>query len=350
MKEKKKKEEDISSETPKKKKPSGSGRLSDMVESMQKRGSPLNAHRVATRYFDSFRRERKIPAEAADDRPAADVSPPTDNEPDTVMPTAVDSAVKRRERKRPSPAEPSVKSAGLKDLDESFTSSESRVYGAIYNRSIEKKAPTLRIGLKELRELTGLSDKTVRVAVHSLERKLALRVVESSLGIYGRKFRVLSPKEVLEERLKAGVEIDPTTKKVLSEAAPVSTTVATGVDTAISNALYTAIGTTVTTAIDKDVSVPGDKLPAVSSLYELYTGNKWVEKDAVYWERIRHLDLRIIETALILAALKAEGGLGGFSDLDEVLGGLGTEPQEGYLEQLREVWSGISERGEGGGG
>ena len=74
----------------------------------------------------------------------------------------------------------------------------------MYNKSIEKNAPTLRLGLKELRELTGLSDKTVRVAVHSLEKKLALRVVESSLGIYGRKFFVLSPGEVIEERIKVG--------------------------------------------------------------------------------------------------------------------------------------------------
>lgn len=81
MTEKKKKEEDISSETPRKKKPPKSGRLSDMIESMQKRGSPLNAHRVATRYFDSFRKERNIPA-GAEDEPAAGVSPAPEEHPD----------------------------------------------------------------------------------------------------------------------------------------------------------------------------------------------------------------------------------------------------------------------------
>src|SRR5271167_3586499 len=187
MKGKKKKEEDISSETPKKKKPLGGGRLSDMVESMQKRGSPLNAHRVATRYFGSFRREREIPAEAADDKLEADIFTAADSDADITIATAVDSPVKKRERKRSSPGGHGAKHAGLEDLNESFTPSESRVYGVMYNRGIEKKTPTLRIGLKELREMTGLSDKTVRVAVHSLEKKLAMRVVESSLGVYGRK-------------------------------------------------------------------------------------------------------------------------------------------------------------------
>ena len=33
-----------------------------MLESMQKRSSPVNAHKVATKYFDDFKRERRIPA------------------------------------------------------------------------------------------------------------------------------------------------------------------------------------------------------------------------------------------------------------------------------------------------
>lgn len=345
MKEKKRKKEDISSETPKKKKPSGGGRLSDMVESMQKRGSPLNAHRVATRYFDSFRREREIPAEAANDKPEADIFTAPDSNLDTVITTAVDSAVKRKEKKRPSPGGHGAKSAGLEDLDDSFTPSESRVYGAMYNRGIEKKTHTMRIGLKELREMTGLSDKTVRVAVHSLEKKLALRVVESSLGVYGRKFRVLSPEEVFEERLKMGIEIDTTTKKMISGGTPLSTTVTTGVYNALANAVPTAVNTAV--VINRAVSE--DNARVAASLYEQYTGNKWDDEDAEYWGKIKHLDLVIIETALILAVLKGEGGVSEFSDLDRVLGDLSTKPQEGYLEHLREVWNGINERGAGGG-
>jgi len=315
-----------------------------MIESMQKRGSPMNAHRVATRYFDSFRRERNIPAEAVEDEPAGDISPVADPGPDTTIITAVDSAVKKKERKRPSPAEPVVKSADSKDLDDSLTPSESRVYRAVYNRSIEKRAPTLRLGLKELRELTGLSDKTVRVAVHSLEKKLALRVVESSLGVYGRKFRVLSPEEVFQERLRAGLEIDPTTKRVLDTGTPVTTAVITGVDNAVSGAVTTAVNTTV----DSGGANTEDKIGTVSSLYELYTGNKWGGKDEEYFESVRFLDTGIIETALILISLKGKGGISGFSDIQRMLEDLGTELQEGYLEHLRGAWKTLHARGKGG--
>ena len=184
----------------------------------------------------------------------------------------------------------------------------------MYNKSIEKKAPTLRLGLKELRELTGLSDKTVRVAVHSLEKKLALKVVESSLGVYGRKFFVLGPGEVVKERLRAGIEIDPTTKKVLGSAAPVITAVPIGVNTAVSN----AVSTTVITAVDKEPEAAEDKTNAALSLYEFYTGNKWGEKDEEYFKKMKHPDTGIIETALILATLKGKGGITGFSQVDGV--------------------------------
>ena len=332
MKEKKKKEEDISSETPRKKKPPKSGRLLDMIESMEQRGSPLNAHRVATRYFDSFRRERNIHGEAADEHAA--VTPPApDAGPDTTIITAVDSAVKKRERKRPSPAVPGVKSADSKDLDSSFTPSESRVYSAMYNRSIEKRDPTLRLGLKELRELTGLSDKTVRVAVHALEEKLALKVVESSLGIYGRKFLILSPGEVIEEMAKSGLEIDPTTKKVTRRPTPVKAAVVTAINTAVSS--------TITTAIINAASDAGDKAVAVLSLYEFYTGNKRGERDEGYFERIKHMDLRVIEAALILASLKGKGGVNEFSQVGGVLEDLGEELPEGYLEHLRGAWNAL---------
>ncbi len=335
MKEKKKKEEDISSETPRKKKPQKSGRLLDMIESMQQRGSPLNAHRVATRYFDSFRQERNIRGDA-DEAPPAD-SRATETTADAAITTAVDNAVKKREKKKPPAAEPAIQSADLKDIDDGFTPSESRVYGVMYNKSMEKKAPTLRLGLKELRELTGLSDKTVRVAVHSLEKKLALKVVESSLGIYGRKFYVRSPGEVLQERLRAGLEIDPTTKKVAAPAAPVNTAVDTAINTAVSNAINTAVDT----AVSSDAAGIEDKAGDILSLYEFYTGNKRGEKDKEFFESIRHLDPGVIEAALILAGLKGKGGVTGFAQVGGVLKDLGKELPEGYLEHLRGAWNAL---------
>jgi hypothetical protein len=207
----------------------------------------------------------------------------------------------------------------------------------MYNKSIEKRAPTLRLGLKELRELTGLSDKTVRVAVHSLEKKLALKVVESSLGIYGRKFFVLSPGGVIEERIKAGLEIDPTTKKVTRPAAPVNIAVDTAINTAVDNAVYT----TVITGVYDDAAGAGDKAGDVLSLYEFYTGNKPGEKDELYFERIKDLDPRVIEAALILASLKGKGGVTEWAQVEGVLGDLGEGLPEGYLEHLRGAWNAL---------
>jgi hypothetical protein len=334
MKEKKKKEEDISSETPREKRSPKSGRLSGMIESMQKRGSPLNAHRVATRYFDSFRKERHIPV---DDESAADIVLAPEKEPDTELITAVDSAVKTKEKRKPAAADIGSKLADLKDLEEGFTPSELKVYGAIYKKSMEKKAPTLRLGLKELRELTGLSDKTVRVAIHSLEEKLSLRVVEPSLGVYGRKFYVPGPGEVLRERRKAGLEIDPTTKKMAVSSSPVITAVESGINTALSNAVGNAV---VTTVIDSPVS-SGEMLDQILSLYEFYTGNERTDEDEKYFESIEHLDVRVIEAALILTGLKGKGGVAGFSQIGGVLADFEEEPPEGYIEHLREAWKAL---------
>jgi len=338
MTEKKKKEEDISSETPRKKKPPKSGRLSDMIESMQKRGSPLNAHRVATRYFDSFRKERNIPAGAEDNESLAAAVPIPDKPPESENVTAVDSTVKNREKKKPPyPSEAGIRSADLKDLEGGFTPSENRVYGAMYKKSVEKKTPTLRFGLKELRELTGLSDKTVRVAIHSLEKKLSLRVIEPSLGIYGRKFYVPGPGEVLRERRRAGLEIDPTTKRVTGSADAVETAVDTSIVTVVSNAVITGIDI----AVNKGAHLSGEKADEVYALYEFYTGSEWSDEDAEYFETIKHLDARVIEAALILTGLKGKGGAAGFSRIGEILGDLNEELPEGYIEHLREAWKAL---------
>ncbi|NIS75057.1 MAG: hypothetical protein GTO08_07215, partial [Deltaproteobacteria bacterium] len=215
MKGKKKKEEDISSGTPKKKS-GGSNRLSGMIESMQKRGSPVKAHKVATKYFESFKKERNIPTEGG----AADISASDNNtavaaERSNEVITAVTSAVDKKPRGRASPGKRTKEAELFKNLDSTLTPSESNVYRAMYGVCERKKADSYRFGLKELRELTGLSDKTVRVAIHSLERKLCIKVIEASQGIYGRKFLVLSPNEIAAERIKAGLEIDPTTKKIM---------------------------------------------------------------------------------------------------------------------------------------
>ncbi|MEQ9620310.1 MAG: hypothetical protein RIG61_14205 [Deltaproteobacteria bacterium] len=329
MKGKKKKEEDTSSGTPKKKS-GGSSRLSSMIESMQKRGSPVNAHRVATKYFESFKKERNIPSTRdVDDVPAGDDTA-VETGIDTGIITAVDNAVDKKPSRKTPPEKRTKEPEVLKDLYSTLTPSESNVYRAMYGVCEGKKTDSSRFGLKELRELTGLSDKTVRVAIHSLERKLCIKVIESSLGIYGRKFLVLRPNEIEAERIRAGLEIDPTTKKILSRDTPISNAVTTGVSTGVITA--------VNTAIEEEGAENRSHKEKTKLFYEKYTGKKWGKKDEMFYEKIADRDIGVIEAALILNALKGKGGRGSISDIESVLTDLGASIQSGYLEQLRGVW------------
>ena len=206
---KKTKEESSSSGARKKKASKGGGtRLNDMLESMQKRSSPVNAHKVATKYFDDFKKDRKIPTKTAEKEEITTI----DTGEATAVITAVDSTVVKAGQKKP---QVNNKSAPSSVDDPLLSRSETVVYSVMYRECVSRETDSMRFGLKELKEWTGLSDKTVRVSIHSLEQKKNVKVIEPSLGIYGRKFRVLSPEEVIKERQKEGVEIDPTTKRVI---------------------------------------------------------------------------------------------------------------------------------------
>lgn len=211
MTEKKKKEENTSSETPKKK--PGRERLSSMIESMQKRGSPVNAHKVATKYFDSFRKERNIPP-GAKLPPKEESTTAVESADISTVATAVDTAESSKPPEKKTARKTEKKSVVLNEIDETLSPSEAKIYRAMLDFCREKETDRYRFGLKTLKELTGLSDKTVRKSIHSLEEKLCIEVLEPSVGIYGRKFRVLEPDEVIGRRVKADMVIDPTTKMI----------------------------------------------------------------------------------------------------------------------------------------
>ena len=209
MKMKKTKEESTSSGTRKKKGAASKGRLTGMLESMEKRSSPVNAHKVATKYFDDFKKDRNIGEKELSGKEDSAVSTGVSS----TVTTAVGSAVKKK--KAPS----GTKNLGSRESfvqDPLLSVSENKVYGAMYGECLRVKADARRFGLKELKEITGLSDKTIRVSIHSLEKKKCIVVEEPSLGIYGRKFRVLTTAEAKKKRSKEGIEIDPTTKKVVN--------------------------------------------------------------------------------------------------------------------------------------
>ena len=206
---KKTKEESTSSGARKKKSSGGSGRLTGMLESMQKRSSPTAAHKVATKYFEDFKKDRKIPERTPEDKETTAVG----SDVSSAVITAVDSAV--TEGKRKTAAKKGRLSKNY-SVDPLLSMSENKVYSSMYEECVKRKSNVQRFGLKELKERTGLSDKTIRVAIHSLEQKRNIKVEEPSFGIYGRKFRIFTRDETLKGRKEAGLKIDSTTKKVLS--------------------------------------------------------------------------------------------------------------------------------------
>jgi hypothetical protein len=177
-----------------------------------------------------------------------------------------------------------------------------------------KKTSKLRFGLKELKDKTGLSDKTIRNAIHSLEEKKSIKIVEPSLGVYGRKIHVFSPEEIKDNRKKAGLIIDSTTKKIIEP------------DTGVSSA--------VTTAVDKPYKYKAE----VMSLYENYTGSKWGDKEEQFYKTVSKVKPEIIEAALILGTMKEGGKNRKLSDFGQLIKDAGDSISEPYLDRLRDIW------------
>lgn len=314
---KKTKEDATSAGTPKKKKPENKGRLSSMLESMQKRSSPVNAHKVATKYFDDFKKDRSISSVKEIQKGATAVDTGVVTAESSVVGTAVDSAVDQK-AKRPSHSKLENKISQPKILDDSHTLSESKVYLFMKEETSKKKSSQLRFGLKELKEKTGLSDKTIRNAIHSLEEKLSIKVVEPSLGVYGRKIRVFGPEEISSNRKNAGLIIDSTTKRIIDRAPAVST----------------AVGSAVTTAVDSEQTYKTD----VIKLYKKYTANNWDENAENFYKSINNIKPEIIEAALILGILKDGDKNKKISDFKILIKNVGDSIPKPYLNHLRDIW------------
>ncbi|TDI88993.1 MAG: hypothetical protein E2O72_07395 [Candidatus Dadabacteria bacterium] len=291
-----------------------------MLESMQKRSSPLNAHKVATKYFDDFRKERGI---STSKKPSKDTTAVATgvitaerNAVSTAVTTALSTAVDKEPHKSTS-FKAQNKTIGSKYLDDSHSLSESRVYWTIYNECIGRKSKKLRFGLKELKEKTGLSDKTIRVTIHSLEKKFSIEVVEPSLGIYGRMIRVFEPEEVVSNRKKAGLIIDSVTKKIVDGG------------TAVSTAVVTAV-------VDKK-----NYKNEIKILYKKYTNNDWDNKAEKFYKTIEHLKPEIVESAFIVGILKEKRNDKHISDFKNLFKELDNELPKAYIGHLRVIWKGF---------
>jgi len=203
----KKKEDNISAEASEKQKKKG--RLDGMLEAMNKRSDPLTTHKVATEYFTSFRSERNIlnPQKIEQTIPRKDLTTAVGAAVTTGVNTTVSTAVVDKK---------SVMQISKQDsIDSTHSNSEARVYSAIKEQLIRNGTEEIRIGLTKLKTLTGLSDKTIRVSIKSLEMKKSIIIKDSSMGIYGRKYFLPNPSDVIKTRLELGIEIDKVSKHVL---------------------------------------------------------------------------------------------------------------------------------------
>ncbi len=203
----KKKEDNISAEASEKQKKKG--RLDGMLEAMNKRSDPLTTHKVATEYFISFRAERNIlyPLKKEQNTPNKGLTTAVGTAASTGATTTVSTAVVSKK------SDPQIYKTG--SLDATHSNSEARVYSAIKEQLIRNGAEEIRIGLTKLKALTGLSDKTIRVSIKSLEMKKSIIIKDSSMGIYGRKYFLPNPSDVIKTRLALVIEIDKIIKHLI---------------------------------------------------------------------------------------------------------------------------------------
>ena len=174
-------------------------RLDGMLESMNSRSDPVSTHRIATEYFQSFKIQRNIKEDSTK----------------SIYDTAVDTAVVTAQPTAVGMEVDIQVGSNNQHIDLLHTTSEEKVYNAISTEIKKSGSKATRIGLTKLKDLTGLSDKTIRVAIHTLDKKKSIRIVGSSMGIYGRMYSVLEPDEILRERDKEAVVIDRTTKSIV---------------------------------------------------------------------------------------------------------------------------------------
>jgi len=199
----KKKEDNISAEASEKQKKKG--RLDGMLEAMNKRSDPLTTHKVATEYFNSFRSERNIlnPQKKEKPTPNKDLVTAVTTGANTTVPTAV--VIEKSDLQISQPD----------SLDATHSNSEDRVYSAIKEQLIRNGTEEMRIGLTKLKTLTGLSDKTIRVSIKSLEMKKSIIIKDRSMGIYGRNYFLPNPSDVIKTRLELGIEIEKISKHII---------------------------------------------------------------------------------------------------------------------------------------
>lgn len=116
-------------------------------------------------------------------------------------------------------AAPPTETRKFEYLDATHTSSEQIVYSYMYRQTISQSVRERHFGPKELLIATPIrSHVTIRKAIDGLIRKLSIQIVKFVNGSpFGPRYRVYDPREIMNRRQKAGIQIDPVTKQVYSQ-------------------------------------------------------------------------------------------------------------------------------------
>jgi hypothetical protein len=359
---KKKPQENTSVEAFEKKKVIQKNRLDGMLEAIEKRSDPVKVHQIATEYFKTFRSERGLIEQ--------------EKHYNTLEPTA---ELKEREIQKHSdftpvetPVETPVittrkKSNAIDPLDATHTSSEARVYSVMYRETISRNTNSRYFGTKRLMTLTGIrGDHTVRRAIDGLIQKMSIEITDANYGNpIGPRYKIFSPKEIIERRKKFGTKIDPQTKKIvtpvetpviLTGVTPVKITPVTGVKmTGVKpNTPYIKENNNKDDTIKKIVSSSKSSSNNVddtddeafnhrvytSSLYEKYTGNQWRVGDNEFYksENLQNVFPEVIEAAIIVSVIRSKTKINSFAYCEGAIHEFQENLPIGYLSYLREKW------------
>ncbi|MFQ5728855.1 MAG: hypothetical protein ACE5GN_00655 [Waddliaceae bacterium] len=308
--------------------------------------------------------------------------------------TSVDTPVNKTGKKHPPKREHHYKA---EYLDATHSASEQKVYSILYRESKNMESNEIRIRISEMIDKTGLSDKTVRTALHSLENKLSIAILERSKSPYGRPYRIYDPKKILERRKSKGLKIDPVTKQIRNphglSIAPVATSVVGSVNTSVGTPVAasptTSEGASVRITEASSVEITDDDkgtpyinknkkikyLPNkdtsskeatnktessanvndsddkkynhkrhVRSLYEKYTLNSWKVVDDETYENIKDVLPDVIESAIIASVLRCKTKVNSLAYCEGAIREYVGFLPPGYVNYLREKWNEIKRR------
>lgn len=223
-------------------------------------------------------------------------------------------------------------------IDATHRASEQQIYSIMYRETISKGVSERFFGTSELMRKTGIrSDKTVRTAIRGLREKLSIEIVSFTYGNpLGPRYHIYGPKEILQRRRDAGIEIDPQSKQILT---PVITGATTGERTEVGRAAESYRGapaketpvtpvtfTGLSKYIKEDWPEPGKTvssssksqaldvdddavsyLDSVRQLYEQITGNQWSPSDTETAIRGKDIPLEIWGITLCYCIDRAPG-------------------------------------------